>query len=145
MSKYKKGKSLFMSPKDKYKKVMLPSTLEYKDTTKKFSNVHTYESFIVTMYNSLCSENNSIVDVLINDNYKIPELQSNPTNEQLKDHSKFYGESILTTNVKAIISSVYAKLCDEYQQRVNSEYPALSWMLIRSVDEVKKFIAFIKK
>ena len=65
--KYKRGKSVFMSPKDKHKRVILPSTLEYKDTTKKFSNVHTYESFIVTMYNSLCQESNSIADVLIND------------------------------------------------------------------------------
>ena len=48
--KYKRGKSIFMSPKEKYKRVILPSTLEYKDTTKKFSNVHTYESFIGTRY-----------------------------------------------------------------------------------------------
>lgn len=134
-----------MSPKEKYKRVVLPSTLEYKDTAKKLSNVHTYESFIVTMYNSLCQENNSIADALINDHYKIPELPARPTNEQVKDHSKLYGESVLSTNVKAIVSTIYAKLCDEYQLRVNSEYPELTWMLIRKIDEIKKFIALIKR
>ena len=143
--KRKSEKSVFTSPKDKRKRAISPSALERKDAAKKLSNAHAYESLTVAMRNSLRQESNSIVDVLINDHYKIPESPAEPTNEQVKGHSKLYGDSALSTNVKAIVSAIYAKLRDERQQRVNAEYQAHAWMLIKSVDEVKKLIALIKR
>ena len=50
--------------------------------------------------------------------------------------------SVLIANVKTIVSTIYAK---EYQQRVNSEYSNNKWTLIKTIEEVKKFISFIKK
>ena len=136
---------MFMSPKDKHKRVISPSTLEYKDTTKKLSNAHAHESLIATMHNSLCQESNSVVDALINDNYKAPELPEEPTSEQIKGHSKLYGDSALSTSVKAIVSAAYAKLRDERQQRVNAERQAHAWVLIKSVDEAKRLITLVKR
>ena len=97
------------------------------------------------MYNTLYQEGNSIVDILIDENYEIPELPIESSPEEIKDHSKLYGASVLMTSVKSIVSSIYAKLCDEYQQRINSEYPGNKWMLIKTITDVKKFIGFIKK
>lgn len=131
-TKIKKPKAAFVSPKDKFRKVIGPSTVEYRDTTKKFANVHTYESFLVSMYNLLCQDGNSIVDVLIDDNYEVPKLPLESSPEESRDHSKFYGASVLVTNVKTIISTIYGKLSDEYQQRVNSQYTNNRWMLLLS-------------
>ena len=143
--KRKSEKSVFTSPKDKRKRAISPSALERKDAAKKLSNAHAYESLTVAMRNSLRQESNSIVDVLINDHYKIPESPAEPTNEQVKGHSKLYGDSAPSTSVKAIVSAVYAKLRDERRRRVSSKRRADERTLAKAARDASRLVALAKR
>ena len=93
----KKQSQAFVAVKNKKfpQKIADPSSIDYRDVTKKFSMVHTVESFMTQMYNLLCKEGNSIIDILVDSNYQLPIIPAGSTQEVIRDHAKYYGTFVV--------------------------------------------------
>ena len=143
----KKQSQAFVAAKNKKfpQKIADPSSIDYRDVTKKFSMVHTVESFITQMYNLLCKEGNSIIGILVDSNYQLPTIPAGSTQEVIRDHAKYYGTFVVANNVKSLISSMYDQMSQDYQQKIESHYPEGKWRVINSLDKAKEFINFVKK
>ena len=140
---------MFVSPVRKERKTMRqtsgPSTLEYKDPAKKFSTAHTVESFLVFMYNMLSQEGNSISDVLIDPEFSIPVVPEGSPPEVVRDHAKYFGTYVVSNNVKSLVSILYDKMSEDYQQKISSQYPNNTWRTVNSIPQAKEFIKFVKR
>ena len=107
----KKQSQAFVVKNKKFpQKIADPSSIDYRDVTKKFSMVHTVESFMTQMYNLLCKEGNSIIDILVDSNYQLPTIPAGSTQEVIRDHAKYYGTFVVANNVKSLISSMYDQM-----------------------------------